>query len=552
MANAEAQVTPAAAPVPALAFSIRIPSWLLVVSLFGVALVLRLLLATIPGFDVDMGTFRAWSQDLANNDPWNFYQADKFTDYAPGYMYILWLIGEINKVLNFTPDQYEYVLKVPSVFADLASAYLVYRMLDKKGLLLQLAATAVYLFFPPALLVGAMWGQVDSILAFFLLLSVYFVSRDKPVAGAVAFAIGFLIKPQAVAALPFLIFWILRDHPATPDDRQRDTLLAGLVAVGVAIVFATNLLAAPSNAPTLGTSGAEDFFARRYSMLLAIVPTALAAGILLYRPDAPPGQLPFRRPPRLWLECAVVPLVVVIVLITPFFELRPWDLFDVLQNATNTPSYRVNSFWAYNFWNTGGIFDMGFHCDIDSACQPGDQATSFLGVDARYWSVFLFTTAIVTIISTLRNTRDTGFLALGTALSMLVFFLFLTRMHERYVFAFFLPFLVACALLQSRALWAVFVTASAVHFINLFHVFGYYYFFNPEYTGDYPEWLKWRTAYRWLEDSAAFNADFPLVGRLETLQIMSGLFVACFLIALPVTFFLAERRSPDTGEPEAT
>ena len=215
MANLEAQASPLAAPASLINFNVRVP---VLIPLMLAGLVLRLALASIHGFAIDTGTFQSWAGSLSHDGPWNFYQPGQFHDYAPGYMYVLLAIGEMDKLLHFTNHQWGYVLKLPSIVADLGSAYLLYRMLAKEKPAVQLAATAIYLFFPCALLVGAVWGQVDSILAFFLLLTVYFIGREKPVAGAVAYTVGFMIKPQAIAALPFLAFWIVRDHPANLSD----------------------------------------------------------------------------------------------------------------------------------------------------------------------------------------------------------------------------------------------------------------------------------------------------------------------------------------------
>ncbi|GAI75159.1 unnamed protein product, partial [marine sediment metagenome] len=50
--------------------------------------VLRLFLATLPGFPVDVGDFQAWSVLLADRGPWNFYDSGFFADYSPGYLYV--------------------------------------------------------------------------------------------------------------------------------------------------------------------------------------------------------------------------------------------------------------------------------------------------------------------------------------------------------------------------------------------------------------------------------------------------------------------------------
>ncbi len=478
MANFEAHADPPPASTDLVKFSVPLPGIGMLLAaglvlrrrpgieiLLAAGLALRLGLAFFPGFGVDIGTFQSWANSLANDGPGNFYNTTSFTDYAPGYMYVLWFIGEANQVFGFSPDQYEYILKLPSIIADIASGYLIYRLLADQKPGVRLGTTALYVFFPAALLIGPIWGQVDSILAFFLLLSVYYVGRDRPVHGAVAFTIGFLMKPQAIAALPFLAFWIIREN-----------------------------------------------WGNRRTIVL----------------------------------CTVVPLLVMLVLITPFFEFQPWRLVEVLYDASNVATYRVNSFWAYNFWNFGGIFEQGFRCDLPGSCgSPGDEAraTEWYGIATRYWGLGLFTLAIAAVIGSLRKAQGTGYLALGVALSVMAFYFFLTRMHERYVFAAFLPLVVAAALIHSRLLWGMLVVLAVSHSVNLYHVFNY-----PLYTPDGAP-LRWEWAYDWLE-TGDFFGKIPLIGdtvssitgQLEAVQFFSIVMVVSFLVLLLGTYIRLERR----------
>jgi hypothetical protein len=153
----------------------------------------------------------------------------------------------------------------------------------------------------------------------------------------------------------------------------------------------------------------------------------------------------------------------------------------------------------------------------------------------------------------LRNARSTGYLALGTALSTLAFYLLLTRMHERYVFPFFLPFLLACALLKSRALWAAFFATAAVHLLNLYQVFGYYYFFNDKESAGFPNFLRIPTLYNWLGgrvfsvNTPIFGnlTNLPIIGSMETVQLMSIIFVTAFAAVLAWTYLrVGQRRRP--------
>lgn len=434
---------------PFIGFSFQVKG---ILPVLGLGLVLRLLLAALPGFEIDLGTFRAWSFQLAENNPWNFYESDFFTDYAPGYMYVLLLIGKLHNVFSFTTEQYDYVLKLPAIAADLGSAYLLYRLLETQRAEVRLSAALLYLLFPAALLIGPVWGQVDSLLAFFVLLSVYFIARDRPVAGAVAFTIGFLAKPQAIAALPFLAFWIIREHPPQMVDVR-------------------------------------------------------------------PGlRLPL--PPKLWYQITGISLAVLVLVIFPFFTYQPWELIGQLYRATDVENYRVNSFWAYNFYTIFGLFDGGFKPDTSAG------ATSVLGLETRYWGLLLFVFSLAAVIFSLRKARGTGALALGTALCMLAFYMFVTRMHERYVFAFFLPFLAACVLLNTRVLWAAFIALAFVHFANLYHVYIYY---NPND-------LKVDWFYNWLASS-----DFLGTG-LETIQVLSAAFFAGLIVLVVAAYDMGRRK----------
>lgn len=458
MANIEAQAGDLpdgpygrAGDLPVVEFSFRLPA---IYAILGVAFLFRLILAALDGFEVDIGVFSAWTHSLADDHPWNFYRADYFTDYAPGYMYVLWFIGLIDKLVHFTPDQLEYVLKLPSVAADLASAYVLYLILDKQRQAVRLGASAFYLAFPPALLIGPMWGQVDSALAFLLLLSVYFVGKDRPVAAAAAFTLGFLIKPQAIAALPVLAFWIIRNHP-----------------------------------PRLEGGG-------------------------------------FQVSPVLW-HCLAMGLGLTLLLIIPFFDYEPWRLVTTLYDSTNVENYRVNSFWAFNFWTLQGLFDGGF--------KPDTQ--DFLGISHRIWGIVMFVAALAAIIAASWRSRSTGVLALATALSVMAFYTFLTRMHERYVFAAFLPLLVACVMLNSRVLWGTFVVLATVHFLNMYQVFTY-----PLYNMTGPNYLRIDWLVERLEEDSLLGIGY------STTQILSGIMVACFFVTLTAAFALSWR--PPEPEPE--
>ena len=123
-----------------------------IVVILALGFLVRLGAAALPGFGVDLGTFQGWSMQLADRGPWNFYTPDPFPDWAPGYMYVLWFIGGLNSVFEFGGHLYWYLLKLPSIVADLASAYLLHLILERQKPAVRLWAVALYLLNPVVLL----------------------------------------------------------------------------------------------------------------------------------------------------------------------------------------------------------------------------------------------------------------------------------------------------------------------------------------------------------------------------------------------------------------
>jgi Gpi18-like mannosyltransferase len=514
--------------------------WIVLVA----GLVLRLIAAFFPGFDIDISLFKYWSQQLADRGPWHFYDQDFFTDYAPGYMYVLFVIGKLDQWLGFSPETYEYILKLPSIAADLGSAYILWRLLEGKKEEIRLLAAAVYLLLPPVLLIGPVWGQVDSVLAFFLLLSVFYVSKGRPVRGAIAFTVGFLVKPQAIAALPFLAFWIMKSHPPrwVKPTGASITWLLGCLLVVIGAAFAIISQVAESSGPAISGLAIAGVGALLLVIQLVSNPAEADGGVPVAAWKGIPAV------PALWVRITAICVALLLALIFPFFLLEPWDFISHMRGSTEV--YRVNSFWAYNFWNMFGVFDCGFKPDEfmlnDSGAPPGDACSplpssdgEMLGIANRWWGLTAFGLSITAIIVALRKKEGAGWLSLGVGLSVLAFYVFVTRMHERYVFPALLPLLAACFLIQSRMLWGLFVAVTVAHFLNLYDVYmNYQYYFDANLSN--PDLLKWDWLFRQFRDNDVLGTG------LEMVQVISFLLVASLLALLAFAF--AYRRGPPGSE----
>ncbi len=209
-------------------------------TLAAVALVVRFVIMPYGGFPTDIGTVKAWATGLAERGPAEFYGSG-FADYLPGYLYVLWLIGEVNRAVRFSDQAFLFALKLPSAVCDIASAWIVFALGRRLRSPLALGLSASYLFNPGVIFNGAFWGQADAVGTFFALAGAAAVGIATPVAIAVLITLGALIKPQtAPVALPAGLA-IVRGcwRPAAGPPRW-DLLLAS-AAAGAGILVAAGL-----------------------------------------------------------------------------------------------------------------------------------------------------------------------------------------------------------------------------------------------------------------------------------------------------------------------
>jgi len=166
-----------------------------------IALIFRLFLANFGTLQLDHGTFVAWGNSLASGGLKNFYNG--WSDYLPGYLYVLWILGKINLVL---PSLQTLFFKLPAILADVATGYLIYRILkDIKGTKWGQIGAAFYLFNPAIFANSTLWGQVDSITSLFSLFALY-IFPSSYILSAISLAIGTLTKPQAAFILPAILY----------------------------------------------------------------------------------------------------------------------------------------------------------------------------------------------------------------------------------------------------------------------------------------------------------------------------------------------------------
>src|SRR5262249_18495114 len=87
-------------------------------TMFVAAALVRLWLAPKFGFYGDLRLYRMWADRLNDVGLRHFYAPGYFADSPPGYLYVLWFLGRIDRTPGYT------MLKAPAIAGDLILAWL--------------------------------------------------------------------------------------------------------------------------------------------------------------------------------------------------------------------------------------------------------------------------------------------------------------------------------------------------------------------------------------------------------------------------------------------
>ena len=392
----------------------------LLVAGLALRLIIAYVLAPGGGFETDLRSFAGWALTLAERGPSGFYRPDEFADYTPGYLYVLALLGGIAKAvapgdpgsfLAGTPGEWGGVLKLPAILADIALAYLLYRMVrhwmadDRRARAAALGAAAIYLFNPITWYDSAVWGQVDSVGSLVMLASLALLVRGHS-EGATAMAVlAGLIKPQfGIVMVPIVGAVLLRRHLFKPGSGPR---------------------------PEGRASWPREWVVEE--------------------------QGPWRI-----LSSIAVGLVVMFIVITPF-GLGPIQLVQrVIATAAGYNWVSVN---AFNPWALVGIGEPSLATSGYLAWSD-DRLPLLFGIPAVVIGAILLAAGFLAGFLALLRDDSRRSIVVATIFLSLAFFVLPTRVHERYLFPAF-AFLPLLAVVSSR--WGIaLVVLSVSAFIN-FH-----------------------------------------------------------------------------------
>lgn len=170
----------------------------------------RIIFASLPGFKIDVDAWFGWSERLVNLPFSQFYSDKIWTNYTPGYLYVLYFLGHIKNLLEIGNRLFYLVLKLPAIIAEVALAIFVYKKLIHHQKWAKTAALTIILN-PAFIFNSAVWGQIDGLFSLMLVLAIYLLRQSTLAVSSIFYGMAFLIKPQAVALLPVFAIFILRN-----------------------------------------------------------------------------------------------------------------------------------------------------------------------------------------------------------------------------------------------------------------------------------------------------------------------------------------------------
>lgn len=124
-----------------------------------------------------------------------------------------------------------FLLKLPHLLFDMASAFLLLALLRKRSQG-TIVAFAFWMFNPIGLYISYLYGRYDTVAAFFVLLSLYFYQRFKPLSSLAGLALALLSRIIDAALAPFILIGAFKQLK-----KQKRLILGSLILGGVALLM---------------------------------------------------------------------------------------------------------------------------------------------------------------------------------------------------------------------------------------------------------------------------------------------------------------------------
>lgn len=149
---------------------------------------------------------KPWVEFIRSHGYWQAFRFE-FANYSPAYLYFLLGIAKLG-------GEPLIPIKLVSICFEYVAAWFIGGIAYQKYKedWVRWCALAVVPLLPTVLINSSYWGQCDSVYASFLVGSIYFVLRKKPVLSILFLGISFSFKLQAVLLFPFYFVLFLKNR----------------------------------------------------------------------------------------------------------------------------------------------------------------------------------------------------------------------------------------------------------------------------------------------------------------------------------------------------
>ncbi len=174
-------------------------SYLLVMTVIGIAI--RGILRVVTTVDWEM-YWDPWISDLREMG-FSYLATDRY-DYAPSFVYILWVISKL-------PVNPMTAYKSIHIVLDFAAAAVMGKLVMEttKSRIKGFSTYGLMLIVPTIWADSALWAQCDIIFMLFILLCFYYLFRQMPNQAMFFYGLAFAFKLQSLFIFPFLvILWV--------------------------------------------------------------------------------------------------------------------------------------------------------------------------------------------------------------------------------------------------------------------------------------------------------------------------------------------------------
>ena len=174
-------------------------SYLLVMTVIGIAI--RGILRVVTTVDWEM-YWDPWISDLREMG-FSYLATDRY-DYAPSFVYILWVISKL-------PVNPMTAYKSIHIVLDFAAAAVMGKLVMEttKSRIKGFSTYGLMLIVPTIWADSALWAQCDIIFMLFILLCFYYLFRQMPNRAMFFYGLAFAFKLQSLFIFPFLvILWV--------------------------------------------------------------------------------------------------------------------------------------------------------------------------------------------------------------------------------------------------------------------------------------------------------------------------------------------------------